>query len=126
MDGRFFLTKEITFEASHRLVGLPEGHKCLRQHGHSWRAKICVSGPDLDPETGMLVDFGVMGQVRDLLDHQDLNEVLRPRIPTSEEVARFVALHVASALPESVRVDSVEVFETCTSSCLYSIWEDEG
>ena len=29
--------KEFTIEAAHRLPNVPEGHKCARLHGHSFR-----------------------------------------------------------------------------------------
>ena len=36
--------KEFTFEAAHRLPNVPEGHKCARLHGHSYRVEIHVDG----------------------------------------------------------------------------------
>lgn len=32
--------KEFQFEAAHRLPYVPEGHKCSRLHGHSFRVRI--------------------------------------------------------------------------------------
>ena len=40
--------KEFTFESAHRLPHVPEGHKCGRLHGHSFKVAIHLSG-DLDP-----------------------------------------------------------------------------
>ena len=40
--------KVFTLEAAHRLPNVPEGHKCARLHGHSFRVEIHVSG-DVDP-----------------------------------------------------------------------------
>ena len=37
--------KEFTFEAAHRLPNVPDGHKCGRLHGHSFRVALHVSGP---------------------------------------------------------------------------------
>src|SRR5882724_8346352 len=48
--------REFTFEAAHRLPNVPEGHKCQRLHGHSYRVTVHVSGP-VDPATGMVMDF---------------------------------------------------------------------
>ncbi|NNL10351.1 MAG: 6-carboxytetrahydropterin synthase QueD, partial [Pseudomonadales bacterium] len=31
------LYKEFGFEAAHRLPNVPEGHKCQRLHGHSFK-----------------------------------------------------------------------------------------
>ena len=36
--------REFTFEAAHRLTHVPDGHKCARLHGHSYRVEIRVDG----------------------------------------------------------------------------------
>lgn len=33
------LFREFTFEAAHRLPAVPDGHKCGRLHGHSYRPR---------------------------------------------------------------------------------------
>ncbi|MFN6103662.1 MAG: 6-pyruvoyl trahydropterin synthase family protein, partial [Planctomycetaceae bacterium] len=43
--------KEFTFEAAHRLPHVPDGHKCSRLHGHSFRVIVYVDGP-VDPQLG--------------------------------------------------------------------------
>jgi 6-pyruvoyl tetrahydropterin synthase/QueD family protein len=48
--------KELWFEAAHLLPNLPEGHKCRRLHGHSYRVRVYVSG-DPDPRLGWVIDF---------------------------------------------------------------------
>jgi hypothetical protein len=48
--------KEFRVEAAHRLPNVPEGHKCARLHGHSFRARVRVRG-DVDPHTGWVMDF---------------------------------------------------------------------
>ncbi len=48
--------KEFTFEAAHRLPHVPEGHKCARLHGHSFRVELHVRGP-VDRATGWVMDF---------------------------------------------------------------------
>src|SRR2546430_17436060 len=72
--------REFTFEAAHRLPNVPEGHKCARLHGHSYRVEEHVSGP-VDPGTGWVIDFGALdaacAPVRDRLTLYHLNEVTR-------------------------------------------------
>ena len=41
--------KVFTVEAAHRLPHVPEGHKCARLHGHSFRIELHLSGP-VDPQ----------------------------------------------------------------------------
>ena len=76
--------REFTFEAAHRLPLVPEGHKCSRLHGHSFRVEVHVDGP-VDPQRGWVTDFGeikeAFGPLHDELDHRYLNEVGRPGQP---------------------------------------------
>lgn len=52
--------REMTFEAAHRLPHVPEGHKCGRLHGHSYRARVWVTG-NVDPHRGWFLDLGERG-----------------------------------------------------------------
>lgn len=110
---------EFTFEAAHRLPNVPEGHKCARLHGHSFRVRVHVSGP-LHPEQGWVMDFAdvkaAFRPLHDQLDHHYLNEVPGLENPTSEVLARWIWERLAPALPGLSRV---AVRETCTSGCVY-------
>src|SRR4051812_47805803 len=70
--------KEFTFEAAHRLPFVPDGHKCARLHGHSFRVEIHVGG-EVNSRTGWIMDFGdiksAFKPLHNELDHQHLNEV---------------------------------------------------
>ncbi|ROO52283.1 6-pyruvoyltetrahydropterin/6-carboxytetrahydropterin synthase [Micromonospora sp. Llam0] len=110
--------REFTFEAAHRLPHVPEGHKCARLHGHSYRVTVHVSG-QVGARTGWVIDFGDLKQafapVRDQLDHHYLNEIAGLENPTSEVLARWIWQRLAGQLPLS----AVAVRETCTSGCVY-------
>lgn len=119
------LFKEFTFEAAHRLPNVPADHKCARLHGHSYRLIVHVSG-DVDPHSGMVIDFGdikaiVKPLVDQQLDHYFLNEVEGLENPTSENLARWVWQRLAGALPQ---LSAIEIRETCTSGVIYR-GEDE-
>src|SRR4051812_20038033 len=49
------LTKDFQFEAAQTLPKAPEGHKCRRMHGHSFKVEISVEG-EVDPAIGWLYD----------------------------------------------------------------------
>ena len=49
--------KASAFEAAHWLPTFPDGHKCRRMHGHSFKVTIVVEG-EVRPEDGYLLDFG--------------------------------------------------------------------
>jgi 6-pyruvoyltetrahydropterin/6-carboxytetrahydropterin synthase len=112
--------KEFTFEAAHRLPYVPEGHKCARLHGHSFRVEIHVGG-EVDPRAGWLMDFAdikvAFEPLRDRLDHRYLNEIEGLENPTSENLARWIWQRLEASLPGLLRV---VVRETCTSGCIYS------
>jgi len=106
------------FEAAHLLPRVPEGHKCRRLHGHSYRVEIEVEG-EVDPESGWLCDYAEIKQacapLLEALDHRYLNEVEGLENPTSENLARWIWDRLRDRLPLS----AVCVAETCTSSCTY-------
>ena len=110
---------EFGFEAAHRLPHVPEGHKCARLHGHSFRAEVHVRGPVAEP-AGWVVDFAEVRAacepLRAELDHHYLNEVEGLANPTSENLARWLWTRLAPTLPG---LAEVVVRETCTSGCRY-------
>ena len=109
--------KEFTIEAAHRLPNVPEGHKCSRLHGHSFRIEVWVRG-DVDPDTGWVMDFGnisdAFAPLFDQLDHHYLNDVEGLSNPTSENLARWVWRRLT--LPG---LSKIVVHETCTAGCVY-------
>jgi 6-pyruvoyltetrahydropterin/6-carboxytetrahydropterin synthase len=111
--------KEFTFEAAHLLPNVPEGHKCRRLHGHSYRVKIFVEG-DLDLELGWVVDFAdikkVFEPIWQQLDHYFLNDIEGLENPTAEMIAKWIWQRLAPELPG---LSKIEIGETCTSGCVY-------
>ncbi|MCZ7630716.1 MAG: 6-carboxytetrahydropterin synthase QueD [Microthrixaceae bacterium] len=111
--------KEFGFESAHRLPNVPEGHKCARLHGHSFRVSVHVEGP-VGEASGWVVDFAdisaTCAPVREELDHRYLNEIAGLENPTSEVLAMWIWDRLASRLPG---LSMVEVSETCTSGCRY-------
>lgn len=83
----FTLTKEFAFEAAHRLDGLPEGHKCARLHGHSYRVVLVVEVGELDSRGFAGVDYAELDSfgayLSSNLDHRNLNDVFD--FPTTAE-----------------------------------------
>ena len=113
------LVKQFKFEAAHSLPCFPEGHKCRRLHGHSFRFDVCVEG-DVDPAIGFLIDYGDIKAVCEpivrQLDHYFLNDIDGLAISTSEMLALWLWRRIKPALP---MLAEVVVYETCTSACHY-------
>ena len=107
-------------EAAHRLPNVPEGHKCARMHGHSFRIEVHVSGPVGD-ETGWVMDFADLRKafqpLFERLDHHCLNDIEGLENPTSENLARWIWERLAPILPSLSRI---VVQETCNAGCVYT------
>ena len=112
--------KAFTLEAAHRLPNVPDGHKCARLHGHSFRVELHVSGP-LDPHMGWVMDFADVKRafqpIYDQLDHHYLNDIAGLDNPTSERLAEWIWDQLKPTLP---LLSAVVVHETCTSGCRYT------
>ena len=114
------LKKQFNFDAAHSLPKVPEGHKCKRLHGHGFKMTLTVKGP-LDPHHGWVMDFGEISSkakhIINELDHHYLNEIPGLENPTSENLCIWIWKKLKPELP---LLSSIEINETCTSSCIYS------
>jgi 6-pyruvoyltetrahydropterin/6-carboxytetrahydropterin synthase len=113
------LTKSFTFEAAHTLPITTLGEASQEIHGHSFRAEVTVRGNTTNPDTGMVVDFGVLTQrlaeIQKMLDHKFLNKIEAIGLPTLENLSRFIydrVQHIGQVTKVSVHRDSCN--ETCT------------
>jgi 6-pyruvoyltetrahydropterin/6-carboxytetrahydropterin synthase len=111
--------RAFTIEAAHRLPNAPEGHKCARLHGHSFRIELHLSGA-VDAHSGWVMDFAdvkaAFQPIFERLDHHYLNEIPGLENPTSENLARWVWREAKVKLP---LLSKVVVHETCTSGAVY-------
>jgi 6-pyruvoyltetrahydropterin/6-carboxytetrahydropterin synthase len=132
------LTRRVTFAAAHRyrIAGWSDEKNaatfglCARPnfHGHSYVCDVTVTG-DVDPVTGFVVDLGLLDgalqrEVRDRLDHANLNLDLPEfgegkLMPTGENLARFIGERVQASLGAAARVTRVTVAEDSTLSATY-------
>jgi len=106
-------------EAAHSLPNVPEGHKCARLHGHSFRIEVHVSGP-VGERAGWVMDFADLRRVfqplYDRLDHHHLNEIEGLENPTSENLARWIWKELKPGL---AGLSKIVVQETCNAGCVY-------
>jgi 6-pyruvoyltetrahydropterin/6-carboxytetrahydropterin synthase len=117
---RVKLTKTFTFEAAHSLPTFPEGHKCRRLHGHSFKVAVVAEG-EVDPAKGYLIDYAdikaACAPILEQLDHHHLNEIAGLENPTSEALASWIWERLKPNLPLLSRI---VIDETCSSACEYS------
>lgn len=115
----FSLWKDFNFEACHRLLKVPKGHQCGRQHGHSYRVRIHAQG-FITRQNEWVVDYAhianAVNPIIKQLDHRDLNEIL-PFETTAENLAFWIGQQICSMS----WLHAVEVFETPTTSVLLTI-----
>jgi 6-pyruvoyltetrahydropterin/6-carboxytetrahydropterin synthase len=82
-------------DCAHHLPGHP---KCGRNHGHTYKVELVITGEAKD---GMLIDFAdLKRQARELLaeyDHRDWNEFLE--FPTVENICELLARRLREHLP---------------------------
>lgn len=124
-QGTLTIGRRFTFEAGHRLPGLPTEHKCSRQHGHSYEVEVILTSDRLVPP-GFITDFADLAPFKEFLDeeldHRNLHEVL-PVEPTSELLARYLAEwfidHVEPHIPG--RLQAVKVSETARSWARFDV-----
>lgn len=114
------LVHEFRFEAAHRLPKVPEGHKCARLHGHSFKVELAISGI-VNPATGWLMDFADLhatwAPLHAQLDHNYLNELPGLENPTSEILAKWIWDRLKPTLPA---LQQVTLLETCDARCEYA------
>lgn len=106
------ITQAFTFEAAHVLPNVPQGHRCRRMHGHSYRVELMLCGP-VDPATGFVADFfdveAAFAPLLAKLDKNCLNEVAGLENPTAENIAIWIWERGKASLPQ---LASVKVYET--------------
>ena len=119
----FQVSVEETFSAGHALRGYRG--KCENVHGHNYRVRVTVEGPQLD-SVGLLCDFTELKRViREIiggLDHQFINDLppFDEINPSAENMAKYFYDEISAGLGESpVHVGEVRIWETDTASATY-------
>ena len=121
----FQVSVEETFSAGHALRGYKG--KCENPHGHNYRVRITVEGPQLDG-IGLLCDFTHLKHtIREIirgLDHQFLNDLesFKSVNPSAENLARYFYEEAARQMPELPRgagITDITVWETETTWARY-------
>jgi 6-pyruvoyltetrahydropterin/6-carboxytetrahydropterin synthase len=106
----------VEIAGAHRL-NLPYDSPCCQQHGHNWKVHVRISTFQLN-EDGMVADFSIVKAIIRRLDHTDFNETLAQ--PTAENLARYIAEHLATEAAPNATVITVTVNETEGNSACYT------
>lgn len=122
------VARRVHFNAAHRLHNPRQSDEWNREtfgkcnhpnyHGHNYELDILVEG-EIDPDTGYVVDVGVLRQLADErivapLDHRNLNldvPWFRDRLPSAENIAVFCWEQLAPRIPRG-RLARIRLWET--------------
>jgi 6-pyruvoyltetrahydropterin/6-carboxytetrahydropterin synthase len=114
-----------SFSAGHALRGYKG--KCENVHGHNYRVRVTLAGPQLD-SIGLLVDFSAVkqavGGVIHSLDHRFLNDLppFDAINPSAENIAKYIydqCVPLLPGTPHGAAISSITVWETDTSAAVY-------
>ncbi len=104
------------FDASHKL-DLNYESKCQNMHGHRWNVLVEITAHELN-DNGMIVDFSIIKEVINKLDHACLNDIL-----DFNTTAEMISVYLAEEILKKIEVDidsiKVEVFESPDASITY-------
>lgn len=128
------VTKEITFDAGHRLLNYDGA--CHNVHGHTYRLQVSVTGR-IDLKSGFVIDFkDLKAWMKSAVDHFDhamifnrddhlyepimqagLKTYIMDKEPTAENIAAEIKEMILSFLPKDKPIDvfKVKLWETPTS-----------
>jgi len=118
-----YVVRRFHFDAAHRLPNY-DG-KCADLHGHRWEFDVGLTGK-VDPETGMVIDFGIIKEIVNdkvvsVLDHKYLNDIVEN--PTAENLVWWISNRLKPAfdyvdLPVSLLF--VRLYES--PDCYVEVW----
>ena len=121
----FQVSVEDTFSSGHALRGYKG--KCENVHGHNYRVRLTIEGPQLDA-IGLLVDFThvkrIMREIMGRLDHQFINDLepFQTVNPSAENMAKYFfeeTVKELQDLPPGARLTEAVIWETDTSRATY-------
>jgi len=116
-----YIKTETQIEIAHLLPNY-QG-PCQRLHGHSVKVEIEVEG-DVDPGTGMVIDFVKLKKPIKELDHKELN--LFMDLPTAENLANYIIDRIIESIDEEqVHQIWVTVYETLKSHVMANAYYDK-
>lgn len=116
----FEITTTRYFSAAHQLRLYDGSLEPL--HGHNWVLRVIVARPQLD-EIGVVMDFHelerLVDQIVGPMHNRHLNDLpaFASLNPSAENVAMYIG--VGLKLPNTVKLVSVEVWETPQNSATY-------
>jgi len=128
MNNKCIVVREFKFEAAHYLPRY-DG-PCGQMHGHSYKLQVGVVG-NVNPENGMVLDFGKLKETVNVLliqhlDHTCLNEITSylgfpADMPTAENMVVWIAERLSAPFQkDGLQLEFVKLWETDTSFAMWA------
>lgn len=128
-SGTYELTVREHFDSAHALKGYPGA--CQYLHGHTWDIEVTIAGTQLDT-VGILYDFkDIKRDVKNILenfDHRCINDIppFDTLNPTAEHMARVIFYELEDALPSSIELKEIAVWESPAARVTYRPFRENG
>lgn len=114
---RITLHTEVAIDSAHKLEDY-DG-QCKNLHGHTWFVEIWFKGDTKDVDkVGILVDFSIVKELKDTLDHKYLNDILKVN-PTAENLTEWIYLTLKAKINNPKIKTKVRVYETYVGKKTY-------
>lgn len=109
------ISKDIKFDCAHMLSNY-EG-KCANLHGHTYHGTVTLEG-DVDPETGMLLDYNRIKQAVDKFDHAVVFSNSSARNDAETELYKWARTYEMKAVELLSSKSTAEGIAECIASDL--------
>jgi 6-pyruvoyltetrahydropterin/6-carboxytetrahydropterin synthase len=121
----FTIGLTFAFEAGHFLTGLPDTHKCTRQHGHNYLVEVEAKSDKLNA-VGFVTDYFDLLPIKEWVDknwdHRNLNDVVKFN-PTVENLCHELFDIWKTKIPE---LSAITIRETPTTFARYEETPQSG
>ena len=112
------LHTEVAIDSAHQLINYKG--KCANIHGHTWKVELWFRGDSSSKDdVGIMVDFGIVKDLKELLDHKFINDIMPNNInPTAENLTEFIYDYLKKIIKKQIDV-KVRVYETYVEKITY-------
>ena len=118
------LAKRFSFCAAHRLLDLPDGHKCSRLHGHNYEVEIVAQTPLLDQRGFAELGYAEFSPFKSWLDGEiDHRTILTASDPLCDALSADNIVVVAfNTTAENLAKWFLDVARAKVSPFVSSVW----
>lgn len=106
------------FEAGHYLTGLPDTHKCTRQHGHNYVLIVELASEKLD-DVGFVTDYFDIRPIKEYIDREWDHRMLNDIVDFNTTVENLACFLYKKFKPEFPMLSAITIKETPSTYARY-------